>query len=65
MPDNDNSKINTSAQVIDFEKNKGAFIHQKKEQRFKELQNAFKKALKLNGKKVKTDKKGKKSNPKK
>lgn len=65
MPDNDNSKKSTPAQVIDFEKNKGAFIHQKKEQRFKELQNAFKKALKLNGKKVKANQKGKKSKPKK
>lgn len=48
-----------AVKIINFEKNKAVFIEQKKEQRFKKIQTAFKQALKMDNKKSKTTKQGK------
>ena len=54
MNDTENNK-QSSGDVINFDKKKGAHLHQRKEKKLKDMQEAFKKALPL--KKLKTKKK--------
>ncbi len=52
---NDNKTNESSGDVIDFNKQKSVHVHERKERKLKEMQEAFKKALPL--KKTRTKKK--------
>jgi hypothetical protein len=54
-----NNSNQGSGDVIDFEKQKAPLIHERKEQKLKAIQKAFKKALPLSKKKPKRTKKKK------
>lgn len=59
MNDN-NKKPNKQDNIIDFEKEKSPFVHQRKEVKLKKIQQAFKKALPLDKQSLKTKRKTKK-----
>lgn len=59
MNDN-NKKPNKQDNIIDFEKEKSPFVHQRKEGKLKKIQQAFKKALPLDTKSLKAKRKTKK-----
>lgn len=59
MNDN-NQKPNKQDNVIDFEKEKSPFVHKIKEGKLKKIQKAFKQALPLDTKSLKSKSKNKK-----